>query len=178
MLIPLPCVSLCVDVFILRHGKAEDAGPGGSDADRQLTKKGRDECLAVAHWIAGQDLHFDLIAASPFARAQETAAIVADVLEAPGKMRTWKALVPGGNPDTVCREIGRLPEGSAILLVGHEPLLSSLISRIIAGDDRAGIVMTKGSLAKIRNYSFAERPSGELHWLLTARQMAGTGEKR
>ena len=46
----------------------------------QLTKKGRDEILAVAHWMKGQDLHFDLIATSPFARAQETAAIVADVL--------------------------------------------------------------------------------------------------
>jgi phosphohistidine phosphatase len=165
-----------VDIYILRHGKAEDAGPGG-DADRQLTKKGRDECLAVAHWIASQELRFDLIAASPLARAQETAAIVADVLGAPEKMANWKVLVPGGNPDTVCRELGRHPEGFSILLVGHEPLLSSLIGRIIAGNDHAGIVMTKGALAKIRNYSFHQRPSGKLHWLLTAKQMAGTGEK-
>jgi hypothetical protein len=33
--------------------------------------------------------------------------------------------------------------------------------------------MTKGGLAKIRNFSYAEHPSGELHWLLTAKQMAG-----
>ena len=62
-------------------------------------------------------------------------------------------------------------KASDILLVGHEPLLSSLISRIIAGDENAGIAMTKGGLAKIRDVSFAERPSGELHWLLTAKQM-------
>jgi phosphohistidine phosphatase len=164
-----------VDIYILRHGKAEVNGPGGSDADRQLTKKGRDEILAVAHWIAAQDLHFDLIAASPLARAQETAAIVADVLGAAEKMRTWKTLAPGGDPDTVCHEIGRHTAGHAILLVGHEPLLSSLISRIISGDTDAGIAMTKGSLAKIRDFSYAERPSGELHWLLTAKQMAGMG---
>ncbi|MDD4136969.1 MAG: phosphohistidine phosphatase SixA [Methanoregula sp.] len=163
-----------MDVFILRHGKAEDAGPGMSDADRQLTKKGRDEIVAVAHWIAFQKLHFDLIAASPLARAQETAALVAEVLGAQEKMLTWKTLVPGGNPDTVCREIGMHPKDSIILLVGHEPLLSSLISRIISGDTHAGIAMTKGALAKIRNYSFTQHPSGELQWLITAKQMAGT----
>jgi len=167
-----------VDVFILRHGKAEETRPGGSDADRHLTKKGRDDILAVAHWIAAQDLQFDLIATSPLARAQETAEIVAETVGAQEKLVTWKALVPGGNTDTVCREIGMHREGSAILLVGHEPLLSSLISRISAGDDHAGIVMTKGGLAKIRDYSFHQCPSGELHWLLTAKQMAGTGERR
>lgn len=161
-----------MDLFILRHGKAEEAATGRNDADRQLTKKGRDEILAVALWIAAYDLEFDLIAASPLARAQETAAIVAGVLEVPKEMATWIVLAPGGNPDDVCREINRHLEASAILLVGHEPLLSSLISRIISGDTHADIAMTKGALAKIRDFSYAQRPSGELHWLLTAKQMA------
>jgi phosphohistidine phosphatase len=162
-----------VDIYILRHGKAEDAGHNLSDAHRKLTKKGHDEIAAVADWMAAQGLQFDLIAASPLVRAQETAAIVADTLGTPGKRETWKVLVPGGDPDTVCREIGKYPEDAALLLVGHEPLLSSLIGRIIAGEAGAGIVMTKGALAKIRNFSFEGRPSGELHWLLTAKQMAG-----
>ncbi len=161
-----------MDIFILRHGKAEDAGPGTGDADRRLTKKGREEILAVSHWIAAQEIQFDLIAASPLARAQETAAIVADVLRVPEKLVTWKVLLPGGSPDAVCREIGRHPAASAILLVGHEPLLSSLIGYIISGDTNAGIAMTKGAMAKIRDFSYTGSPSGELHWLLTARQMA------
>lgn len=160
-----------MDVFILRHGKAEDSGHGG-DASRKLTKKGHDEIVAIADWMAAQGLQFDLIAASPLVRAQETAAIVADVLGAE-KIETWKILVPGGNPDTVCHEINRLAGAGAVLLVGHEPLLSSLIGRIIAGDAGAGIVMTRGALAKIRNFSFTNRPSGDLHWLITAKQMTG-----
>ena len=160
-----------MDIFLLRHGKAEDAGQGMADADRRLTKKGREEILAVAHWMDVQELRFDLIAASPLVRARETAAIVAEALGAK-RLVTWKSLVPGGNPDTVCREIGKHPE-DALLLVGHEPLLSSLIGRIIAGDAGAGIVMTKGALAKIRDFSRTNRPSGELQWLLTAKQMAG-----
>jgi phosphohistidine phosphatase len=162
-----------MDLYILRHGKAEEAGHGKGDADRKLTKKGREEIIAVAHWMAAQELSFDLVAASPLVRAQETAALVIGVLGIE-KMATWPVLVPGGSPDEVCREIGNQPEDSAILIVGHEPLLSSLISRIIAGDADAGIVMTKGGLAKIRHYSFLQRPSGELHWLLTAKQMTGS----
>jgi phosphohistidine phosphatase len=161
-----------VDIFILRHGKSEEAASAGSDEARRLTKKGKEEILSVALWMAMQEFTFDLIAASPLVRAQETAAIVAGVLKTRKRPVTWDVLVPGGDSDTVCREIGRHDKAGAILLVGHEPLLSSLIGRIIAGNDQAGIVMTKGGLAKIRNFSFTQNPAGELHWLITARQMA------
>jgi phosphohistidine phosphatase len=162
-----------VDVYILRHGKAEDAGPGMGDADRRLTKRGRDEIAATGRWMAVQELRFDLIAASPFVRAQETATIIADFLGGKDRLTTWKVLAPGGNPESVCRLIGKHPDVRAILLVGHEPLLSALISRIISGNETAAIAMSKGALAKIREFSPARNPSGELHWLMTATQMAG-----
>lgn len=162
-----------MDVYILRHGKAEDPGHGITDARRKLTKKGHDEMIAVADWMAAQGLEFDLIAASPLIRAQETAAIVADVLGVPERLVTWKVLVSGGDPDSVAHELGRHAGTGSVLLVGHEPLLSALIGRIIAGNSGAGILMTKGALARIRNFSFASRPSGDLHWLVTAKQMAG-----
>ena len=166
-----------MDLYILRHGKAEDTGQGITDAERKLTKKGRDEIAGVVEWMAAQDIVFDLIATSPLVRAKETAEIVAEGLGMPKKPKIWKVLVPGGDPDDVCREIDDHADAAAILLVGHEPLLSSLISRIISGDGNAGIVMTKGALAKIRNYSYQTRPSGELLWLITAKQMAGTGHR-
>jgi phosphohistidine phosphatase len=81
-------------------------------------------------------------------------------------------LAPGGNTDTVCRHIGELTDVRTILLVGHEPLLSALISHIIAGNENAAISMPKGALAKIRNFSYTLSPSGELRWLVTAAQMA------
>jgi phosphohistidine phosphatase len=86
---------------------------------------------------------------------------------------TWKVLAPGGDSDTVCHLIGKHEDLRAILLVGHEPLLSALISRIIAGDENSAIAMSKGALAKIREFSPTLSPSGELHWLVTATQMAG-----
>jgi phosphohistidine phosphatase len=86
---------------------------------------------------------------------------------------TWKLLAPGGNPESVCRLIGKHLDVRAVLLVGHEPLLSALISRIITGNENAAIAMSKGALAKIREFSPKRNPAGELHWLVTATQMAG-----
>jgi phosphohistidine phosphatase len=123
--------------------------------------------------MAAQKLRFDLIAASPFVRAQETATIVADCLGEKDRLSIWKVLAPGGNPESVCHLIGKHPDVRAILLVGHEPLLSALISRIIIGNENAAITMSKGALAKIREFSTTPHPSGELHWLVTAAQMAG-----
>ncbi len=143
-----------MDIYILRHGKAEDGSAEGGDEARRLTMKGAEEILGVGLWMAAQGLTFDLIAASPLVRAQETAAIIAGVLEYKKKPASWDVLAPGGEPDAVCHAISRHGKSSAILLVGHEPLLSSLISRIISGNESAGIVMTKGGLAKIRDVSF------------------------
>jgi phosphohistidine phosphatase len=162
-----------VDLYILRHGKAEDARPGTGDADRRLTKKGRDEIAAVGRWIASQDLRFDLIATSPLIRAQETATIIAESLGEKDRLASWKVLAPGGNPDAISRQIGKNPDMRAVLLVGHEPLLSALISHCITMDENAAIAMSKGALAKIRNFSHELSPHGELHWLVTAAQMAG-----
>jgi len=162
-----------VDVYILRHGKAEDARPGRGDADRRLTKKGREEIAAAGRWMAAWELRFDLIATSPLVRAQETAAIIADCLGEKDHLLTWKELAPGGDPESVCHLIGKHPDVRALLLVGHEPLLSALISRIITGDENTAIALSKGALAKIREFSPLPRPAGELHWLMTPAQMAG-----
>jgi len=158
----------------MRHGKAEDPVPETGDAGRKLTKKGREEIAAAGRWMKAQELCFDLIAASPLLRAQETASIIADALDEKDLLVTWKVLAPGGNPETVCRMIGRHPDTGSILLVGHEPLLSTLLSRIITGDENAAIAISKGSLARVRGFTFTMNPSGELHSLVTAKQMAGT----
>ena len=164
-----------MNLYILRHGKAEDARPGVSDADRRLTKKGREEISAVGRWMGAQELRFDLIASSPLVRAQETATIITECLGEKDCRVTWEVLAPGGNTDTVCQLIAKYLDMRTVLLVGHEPLLSALIGRIITGNENAAIVMSKGALAKIRNFSHTPGLSGELHWLVTAAQMTSFG---
>lgn len=158
----------------MRHGKAESLGPDGSDAGRRLTRKGHDEIRAAARGMKALSHSFDLVAASPLVRAQETAGIVAAALGTPPVM-TWDMLVPGGNTDEICHALGRHPEDTTILLVGHEPLLSALASRLVSGNENFRIAMTKGAVAKIREVFPGAGCTGELHWLLTARQLAACG---
>ena len=158
-------------LFILRHGKAAPSGSGAVDAERALTEKGRNEIEDIARWMATQGLVFDLIATSPLLRARETAEIVAGRTPQ-SRLESWASLSVGGSIDEVSREIAGHVQDSALLIVGHEPSLSLLIGRTIAGNQGAGIVLAKGGLAKIRNIAAdGDQIRGELHWLLTPKQV-------
>jgi phosphohistidine phosphatase len=118
-------------------------------------------------------IRFDIIATSPLIRAHETAEIVARTLGRKDRLTVWEELAPDGDPDTICYHAAQFGARATILIIGHEPSLSTLISRIISGDDTVSLVLAKGGLAKIRNFSFDTRPSGDLQWLLTPGQIMG-----
>ena len=58
-----------------------------------------------------------------------------------------------------------------MLIVGHEPYLSSLLSELISGNPRARISLKKAGMAKVTIDSLTPKASGELKWLLTPRQI-------
>jgi phosphohistidine phosphatase len=160
-----------MDLFILRHGKAGQSSSGPDDRERALTGQGKRELRKTGKWMQKKKFRFGVIATSPLVRAYETADSIARSLGQKEQVTVWEELGPGGDPDTICYHCAQFGDDDAILLVGHEPLLSEVISRIISGDTTASLVLAKGGLAKIRNYSFDQRPSGDLQWLLTPRQM-------
>ena len=160
-----------MDLFILRHGKAAESSGEADDAARALTGDGKDEIKKVARWMKTKKYRFDVIATSPLVRAHETAEIIARLLGQKDRLTIWDELSPGGDPETVCYHASQIGEEATVLIIGHEPMLSMLVSRIISGHDNASIILTKGGLAKIRNYSFKDRPSGDLQWLISQKQM-------
>jgi len=154
-----------MDLIILRHGEAEPRAAGIVDVDRALTNKGREDVRKVAVWIRSADLSFDLIATSPLKRAKETAEIVAKSLGK--KSEIWPSLAPEGDRKALAEEIHHHDGIGSLLLVGHEPLLSTFISQVIAGDDRASVLMAKGGMARIKNVTVSDPIGGDLHWLVT-----------
>ena len=75
-------------LYILRHGIAEDAPPGGDDGARKLTARGREKIRDGADGMRALKLKFDVILTSPLARATETAETVAAVY-AMIRLRRW-----------------------------------------------------------------------------------------
>ena len=59
-------------LWVLRHGEAEPRAK--TDAERRLTAHGREQVLHSAAYLIGQPLQ--AIVASPYVRAQQTAALV------------------------------------------------------------------------------------------------------
>ena len=94
-----------MEIYILRHGEAEERETGLADRDRKLTAKGKRDLKAVLKVARKLRLRPDLILTSPLRRAQETAAIAAEVLGCKNVVET-RNLLPGASPEQVWKEIG------------------------------------------------------------------------
>lgn len=164
-----------MDLYILRHGLAVDHGALGfpRDSDRPLTPKGERKLWQVAEAMEALGLSFDLILSSPYARARQTAEIIAAAFNAARKLEFSDTLVPSGKVKDLISVInGSKPLPDTVLLVGHEPHLSELISLLISGNAAALVLMKKGGLCKLTSESFKAGRCATLEWLLTPKQMA------
>jgi phosphohistidine phosphatase len=163
-----------MNLYILRHGIAVEPGTRGyeKDADRPLTPEGERKLRQIAEAMEALELSFDLILSSPYLRARQTAEIVAETLKARKRLELSDCLTPGGSSKKLIDLLTRLqPSPDAVLLVGHEPYLSGLISLLVAGDTTSAVVMKKGGLCKLSTESLKHGRCAALEWLLTPKQM-------
>jgi phosphohistidine phosphatase len=162
-----------VNIFILRHGEAgTHASLPSKDSERPLTESGRNEVEKVAESLLGLRIEFDRIATSPLKRAKDTAEIVVKVYDTSApKLEVWDELRPEGSKTDLITRLSKLKQDSDIMLVGHEPYLSTLIGEIISGSAVSRIVLKKAGVAKVQIHSFAPKVNGELRWLLTPRHL-------
>ena len=162
-------------LYILRHGIAVEPGTPGyaKDADRPLTPEGERKLRQIAEAMEALELSFDLILASPYLRARQTAEIIAEALKARKKLELSDSLTPGGSVKKLVELLNRLqPSPESVLLVGHEPYLSGLISLLVSGKETFAVVLKKGGLCKLSTDSLQHGRCAALEWLLTPKQMA------
>src|SRR5258708_2680618 len=106
-----------MQVLVLRHGIAEDAGPGQPDAGRSLTPEGRKKLAALLNRVAGAGVQPGLILTSPYLRAKQTARMAADALDCKKALRETEALAPGGSPQAVWNEVRDNRSEEQVMLV-------------------------------------------------------------
>lgn len=155
-----------MQIYLLRHGIAEDAPPGQPDADRALTAEGREKLRAVLKRARAAGVEPGTILSSPYRRALQTAALAAEVLEYKGRIRETPALVPQASPYDLWEEIRALSEEPAVLLSSHEPLMSSAMAFLL-GCPALQVQMKKGALARIDCERLGREPKGVLKWIVT-----------
>lgn len=161
-----------MNLYILRHAIAEDGSPTLPDSQRRLTPDGARKMRKEAKGIKELELDFDLILTSPYLRAKETAEIVAKALDCEENLTITPALAADGNPKELIEEIRRkYHKEKHILLVGHEPYLSNLVSLLLSGQTSLSITLKKGGLCALSVGSLHYGRCATLEWLLAPGQM-------
>jgi len=161
-----------MDIYILRHGKAEERMSSiKSDAKRKLTVTSKKEVEEIARGIQNFGISFDFVISSPLVRAVETAEIVAKYLFDKKKITIWDELKPESSVLDTQKKITNFNTSAKILLVGHEPHLSNLITSIISNNSETDISLKKGGFAHIRGNASKSKIVGSLRSLLTPKQL-------
>lgn len=155
-------------IYILRHGIAEEAGPRTSDFDRELTDEGRKKLAGVLRLAKRAGVRPELVLSSPLVRAVQTAEMAREVLRVEAAMQQTRALVPEASPQSVWEELRGLRNLDAVLLAGHEPLLSSLTAWLL-GAPAMQVHMGKAAMVCIDLEELRGAPHGLLRWMVNPR---------
>ena len=156
-----------MDIYILRHGEAQPRSKDVAEADRKLTPQGRDDVERVSRLARAAKVQPDLVLSSPYARARQTAEVAIQAFERlKSPLQETPALLPGGSPKQVWKEIKSHAGSRQLLLVGHEPQFSELVAYLLASPTLR-LDLKKGALVRIRMDQLAGEPHGELKWVLT-----------
>lgn len=161
----------------MRHGVAEEAGDG-DDRGRRLTPRGRRRIERATAGLQALGLTFDAIVTSPLPRAAETAAIVAAGLPDAPAPRELEALEPDVPAADTLRALRLFARSRDVLLVGHEPNLSQLLSLLLTGSsDGAALAMKKGGCAAVELTALVPGGGTTLRWLLAPRMLRRLGSR-
>ncbi|HTY08244.1 MAG TPA: phosphohistidine phosphatase SixA [Candidatus Edwardsbacteria bacterium] len=163
-----------MNLYLLRHGIAVDRGSPyyPNDDDRPLTPEGQKKMLQAVRGMKAVGLAFDCILASPVLRAKQTAEIVAGVFDAMNILEFSPHLSTAGDARSLVKQINdQYGDRRDILLAGHEPYMSSLVSRLAGGDQGLSVDFKKGSLCLLQIETLRWGKCATLCWLLTPGQL-------
>ena len=154
-----------MELYLLRHGAAERTSPSGQDADRRLTEAGQAAVRQMARRMAMLGVTLSAVVSSPYVRARETARIAAEVLGYEGGIATALSLLPESTPSALWNEIRAHPDAPALLLVGHQPLLSEALMWMVSGTETARF--PTAGVACVDVQDLGPTPRATLRFLMT-----------
>ncbi len=137
-----------MDLILWRHAEAEDAAP---DDARKLTAKGAKQAEKIATFLRQQLPEKHRVLVSPAARAQQTAAALTS------HFTLAPTIGPGASAEAVLKAARWPDAGDAVLIVGHQPTLGEVASKLMGCKDQV-LSIKKSALWW---FSFREKESEE-----------------
>lgn len=131
-------------LFILRHAHSSWALPGERDHQRALDERGRADAIRLERHLREEDWGVDAVSSSTATRATETLDLVRPALAAGTPEHFSDALYALG-VDAYFAETRRLGDATALLLIGHNPMVEEFtISLAGSGDEEALATLRNG----------------------------------
>lgn len=156
-------------LWLMRHGQAEDPDTAGSDEERALSEIGRRQVSATASWLREHAPVPTAIWHSPLRRTQETAQTVADGLGNIVTPEPQLVLAPGMYAAQLFAAVAA-SSAEIVLCVGHQPDIGAAIQDAIGGG-RFGV--PPGTIAALDFPSSVAPGSAALRWLVDPRWFGG-----
>lgn len=122
-------------LYLLQHGEAV---PEKEDPDRPLTLNGRADIDRLADFLVGSRVHIARIVHSGKLRAESSAAIISGKLPNRPLVQQHDRLLPGDSPEWLADAAAGWTEDT--LVVGHQPFMGRLVSRLILGKEPPVVV--------------------------------------
>lgn len=150
-------------LYVLRHGIAVPHGtPNIEDDDRRLTPKGERRIRQTGQALRRLRIKLDRILTSPLPRAARTAELIAEALGIEYLLEPADDLRAGKSAASIREWLSTRSE-NRLMIVGHDPAFSDLVSLLAAGGPNAQISpLRKGGMAAFRTQSEGKF---ELDWL-------------
>ncbi|MCX7915632.1 MAG: phosphohistidine phosphatase SixA [Verrucomicrobiae bacterium] len=156
-------------LYLVRHATAVDTAP--TDADRELTREGKQEARVAGRALARLKTKPQFILSSPLVRAVQTAELLAEELDFRDDI--VKLTEPENGPSTsaLLRALKPYSRADELVLVGHMPSLAEHLAELIGVKNTRGLQIGKGSVVCLKTEVLREG-AAELRWWLRQKQLA------
>jgi phosphohistidine phosphatase len=161
-------------VFV-RHAAAVDRSSEISEESRYLTPEGRVFFRKTARTMLKNSVNPAMILTSPLIRAVQTADILAETLSCCSPLVLRSELQPGFGMQVLARLLDEYHSAGELVLVGHEPDLSTIIGFLLQISGRFSL--KKGAAVKLKINPDNLPLSTEFKWLALGNKLISSREE-
>jgi phosphohistidine phosphatase len=163
-----------LELLVMRHAKS-DWDADTDDHERPLAERGVKAARKVGRFLAGVEMVPELVVCSTAVRARTTVELAAEAGDWRCPIEHTRAFY-GADPAAVFAEIASRPAPPRLMVVGHEPTWSELVSLLVGG---GAVRMATAAVACLElpanGWSAIEPGAGRLVWLVTPKLLQAAG---
>ena len=164
-------------LYVMRHAEAVEGSDSLQDEWRYLTEKGRSAAEKVSSAIAKTGPKPRLTISSPLTRAVQTAEIAAGKACRKNVVVASGLLLPGADIGELVTHLKSCKNAKRVMLVGHEPLLGSLVATLLGREDGA-VSLKKGACVTLKlDPDTADKPASFLSYLVPGKKRTTSFKK-